>query len=343
MPVAVSFTQLVLAAVLAVAAVGKLADLSATRDATEAFGVPAGLAPAVGVLVPLVELAIAAALLPAATGRWGALAAVALLLVFCAAVIAAIRRGAAPVCNCFGGLSEVEVGRGTLVRNSVLVLLAAFVAFAGARVGAFAWVVAPAPGDRLAIAALTLAVCGLACFCWQLLRQNGRLLLRLEAVDATGPQRDGAAAPAELAAGMAAPSFSGRDLDGGAVSLRSLLAPGLPVGLLFTDAGCGACDLVLDAVASAQRDRSESLTLAVLSGGSIGRIEDKAAEFGLDRVVPQDGESLFDAYGVNGFPALVLVDAAGRVVAPAVLGADDVRAAVIASQSPADLVGLAAG
>jgi hypothetical protein len=37
------------------------------------------------------------------------------------------------------------------------------------------------------------------------------------------------------------------------------------------------------------------LTLAVISSGSIDRIEDKAAEFGLDRVVPQDDEALFGA------------------------------------------------
>ena len=118
----------------------------------------------------------------------------------------------------------------------------------------------------------------------------------------------------------------------------SLLAAGRPVALFFTDPGCGACELVLDAVAEAQRDRVEDLTLAVLSSGRLDRIEEKAADFGLDRVVPQD-ETLFDRYGVIGFPAIVLIDERGRVVRPAALGVDAVREVVLESPSTADLVG----
>jgi peroxiredoxin len=182
-------------------------------------------------------------------------------------------------------------------------------------------------------------VLGLCCFSWQLLRQNGRLLLRLDTLAAgEQPRGEGKRAPSPLVTGMTAPAFSGRDLDGEPVSLRSLLARGRPVALFFTDPGCGACELVLDAVAEAQRDRAEDLTLAVLSSGGLDRIEEKAADFGLDRVVPQD-ETLLDRYGVIGFPAIVLIDERGRVVRPAALGVDAVREVVLESPSTADLVG----
>jgi peroxiredoxin len=338
--VAVSLSQLVLAAAFAVAAAAKLADLPGTRGAVESFGVPRRLSPAVAGLLPVVELTIAATLLPVATARWAALAAIALLLVFSAAIVRILRRGATVDCNCFGGLTQTEVGRGTLVRNLVLGLLAAFVAVGGESVGAFGWVTAPAPGDRVVIVLLVGSVLGLACFSWQLLRQNGRLLLRLDALEAAGepPRGGGAKAPASLAIGTVAPAFSGRDLDGEPVSLESLLAEGRPVALFFTDPGCGACELVLDAVADAQHDRMEDLTVAVLSTGSVDRIEEKAARFGLDRVVPQD-ESVLDSYGVIGFPSIVLVDGRGRVARPAALGVEEVREVVLASARASELVG----
>ena len=340
MLVAVSFSQLVLTVVFTVAAVAKLGDLPRTRRAVESFGVPSRLAPAVAVLLPVAELAVAAALLPAATARWGALAAIALLLVFSVATVRVLRRGATVDCNCFGGLAQTEVGRGTLLRNALLGLLAAFVAIGVESVGAFGWVTAPAAGDRLVIAILVGAVAGLGWFSWLLLRQNGRLLLRLDEWEATGDEAPAgkAKAPAPLEVGMSAPAFSGRDLDGEPISLRSLLAVGRPVALFFTDPGCGACELVLGAVAAAQRDRAADLTVAVLSSGRQDRIEAKAAEFGLDRVVPQD-EELFDSYGVIGFPAIVLIDSRGRIARPAALGVDAVREVVLEDPLRAELVG----
>jgi peroxiredoxin len=339
--VAVSLSQLVLAAVFAVAGVAKLADLPRTRRAAESFGVSPRLSPAAAVLLPVAELAIAAALLLAATARWGALAAIVLLLAFSVATVRVLRNGTTVDCNCFGGLTQTEVGRGTLIRNSLLGLLGAFVAIGVESVGAFGWVTAPASGDRLVMALLVGFVLGLCCFSWLLLRQNGRLLLRLDALEAAGeqPRGEDGKAPTSLAIGMAAPAFSGRDLGGEPVSLRSLLAAGRPVALFFTDPGCGACELVLDAVADAQRDRAGDLTLAVLSSGPLDRIEAKAAEFGLDRVIPQD-ESLLDSYGVIGFPAIVLIDERGRVARPAALGVDAVREVVLESPSTAELVGV---
>jgi peroxiredoxin len=338
--VAVSLSQLVLIVVFAVAAVAKLSDLPRTRKAVESFGASPRLSPGAAVVLPVAELTIAAMLLSAATARWGALAAIALLIAFSAAIARVLHRGVAVDCNCFGGLAQTEVGRGTLIRNALLGLLATFVAVGVESVGAFSWLAAPVSGDRLAMALLVGAVFGLCIFCWQLLRQNGRLLLRLDALEAPGesPSGEGRKTPASLAIGVAAPAFSGRDLGGEPVSLESLLAPGRPVALFFTDPGCGACELVLDAVADAQRERAEDMTLAVLSSGPLDRIEAKAAEFGLDRVVPHD-ESLFDSYGVIGFPAIVLLDERGRVARPAALGVDAVREVVLERAPVAELVG----
>ena len=68
--------------------------------------------------------------------------------------------------------------------------------------------------------------------------------------------------------------------------------------------------------------------MAVISGGSIDRIERKAAEYGLESVIPKEDEGLLDAYRVRGFPALVEVAVDGSVARPPALGADPVRSAV---------------
>lgn len=333
MSFAVSLAQLLLSLVFAVAAVAKLADQGGTRRAIEGFGAPSRVAPAGALALPIVELAIAAALLPAATAAWGGLAATALLLVFSAAVARSLRAGSAPDCNCFGGLTQTEVGRGTLLRNLLLAALAGLVAASawGDPVSAFHWVTVPASQDRLAVVLLIGALAGLGWFCWQLLRQNGRLLLQLEAAGAaTSPAKAGTKPPLPaLEVGSAAPPFAGSDLDGRPISLDSLLARGRPLALCFTDPGCGACESALEAVARAQRDRAETLTLAVISSGSIDRIEAKAAQFGLERVVPQADETLFDAYRVNGFPGIVEIDAQGSLSRPVALGPDAVREVVL--------------
>ncbi len=345
MSFAVSLSQLLLCVVFAVAGVAKLADRSGTRRAIEAFGVPPSLAPAGALLLPIAELVIAAALIPAATARWAALGAVALLAIFSIAIARTLRAGSAPDCNCFGGLTQTEVGRGTLIRNLLLGGLAAFVALGGQPVSAFRWVTVPAARDRPGIVFMVACLAGLGWFCWQLLRQNGRLLLHLES---EGPgaalPKTGAKALPPLEPGTAAPRFAGRDLQGAPISLDSLLAPGRPVALFFTDPGCGACESALDTVGRAQRDRAGELTLAVISSGSIDRIKEKAAEFALDRVVPQDDESLFDAYRVYGVPGVVQIDEQGSLSRPAALGIDAVREVALgtAPEPPHESVGLAA-
>ena len=343
MSFAVSLSQLLLALVFAVAGVAKLADRSGTRRAIEAFGVPPRLAAPSVTLLPIAELAIAVALVPAATARWGGLAAVALLVIFSLAIARTLHVGSTPDCNCFGGLTQTEVGRGTLIRNLLLGAIAGFVALSGQPVSAVRWITVPAARDRPGIVFMVASLASLGWFCWQLLRQNGRLLLRLDAEGAGAAAPTGAKSLPPLEPGTAAPRFAGQDLHGEPVSLDSLLAPGRPVALFFTDPGCGACETALGAVARAQSERAGELTLAVISSGRIDRIEEKATQFGLDRVVPQDDDALFDAYRVYGVPGVVQIDANGSLSRPAALGIDAVREVVLgtAPAPPHEPVGLA--
>ncbi len=79
---------MLLALVFLVAGVSKLADRAGSRQAIVDFGLPSPLATPLGILLPLAELTVAAALIPTPTAWWGAAAALALLLAAAAGIAA---------------------------------------------------------------------------------------------------------------------------------------------------------------------------------------------------------------------------------------------------------------
>ncbi len=74
--------RLLLVMVFLVSGLAKLADLTGSQKAMKDFGLPKVLAAPLGLLLPFVELAVAVVLLPAASAWWGAIGALALLLIF---------------------------------------------------------------------------------------------------------------------------------------------------------------------------------------------------------------------------------------------------------------------
>src|SRR3954469_18673670 len=123
--------RLLLSAVFGVAGLAKLADPAGSRQALLDFGVPRVLAPVLGVLLPLAELAVAVALLPLASAWYGALGALSLLLLFVFGIALNLARGRSPACHCFGQLSSSPAGWTTLARNVVLAAIAGLVAWSG--------------------------------------------------------------------------------------------------------------------------------------------------------------------------------------------------------------------
>src|SRR5215212_6599034 len=221
MPIVLLVACLLLALVFFVAGVAKLADRSGSRQSAIDFGLPPSLAPLLGVLLPLCELVVAAALLPTATAWWGAVGALALLLLFVAGIGTNLALGRKPDCHCFGQLHSAPAGWKTLTRNGVLAVIAGFIVWQG-RDGAgpsvVSWLGKLSATQSVALVA-GLVVLGLFAVQWwfmvHLLRQNGRLLVRLEALEArlgTGggeaPSQNGAQRAAGLPVGTQAPSFS---------------------------------------------------------------------------------------------------------------------------------------
>src|SRR5215218_10673937 len=189
---AILLDRLLLATVFAVAGVAKLADRAGSRQAIVDFGLPARLATLLGILLPLYELAVAAALIPTPTAWWGAVGALGLLLMFIVGISINLVRGRKPECHCFGQLYSAPAGWKTLARNGVLAAVAGFVLWEGYEGGAgpsaVAWLGALSTAQLLGLLGGVLVLALLAgqwAFLVHLLRQNGRLLVRLEALEAS--------------------------------------------------------------------------------------------------------------------------------------------------------------
>jgi uncharacterized membrane protein YphA (DoxX/SURF4 family) len=123
--------RLVLVAVFATAGITKLVDLSASRRAVADFGIPTAWVRSTSLALPLIELAIAFALLPSVSAPYAAIAAASLFLVFIAAILSNLARGHSPDCHCLGQLYSEPVGPGTVVRNAALGVIAVCVAVVG--------------------------------------------------------------------------------------------------------------------------------------------------------------------------------------------------------------------
>jgi peroxiredoxin/uncharacterized membrane protein YphA (DoxX/SURF4 family) len=289
--------RLALASVFVTAGVAKLADPSGTRRAVADFGVPERFALTISKLLPAAELALAAALVPTATARAGAIAAAALLTLFTAAIAAAIVRGRTPDCHCFGQLHSAPAGRGALIRNACLLALAIFVAAGGAG--------DTATSAPLAATAAAVVLAGLAA-------------RRRDEPSAFG-----------LPVGARAPDFELEDAAGNLRSLSSLLNGTTHLVLVFTDSSCTACHAMLPEIAWVQR-RASDTTVAIVASGDPERNRADRVEL----MLLQREREVADAYRIPGTPMAVVIDARGRIERPPLAGPDAISDA-LAELSPA--------
>lgn len=331
--------RLVLAVVFGIAGIAKLADPSGSRKSLADFGVPRLLNATLGWLLPVAEVVCALALIPVASAWWAAVGVLILLVSFIVAITISLGRGRKPDCQCFGQLHSSPIGWRTLLRNAVLAGIAAGIVWQGrpspgASIGDW---IAGLGGANSVTATIWIALAGLAIFeLWALvhvLRQNGRLLLRIEAVE----ERLGGSAvqhqPQGLPVNSEAPGFSLFDLLDNKVSLDSLSLADKPLLLLFSEPGCGACDALLPEVAQWQRDYGDRLSIIPISRGTVKENQLKTGKYGIRNTLVQNDREVALAYKVDGTPSAVLVKNA-RVESSLAVGAEAIRGLVARATLP---------
>jgi uncharacterized membrane protein YphA (DoxX/SURF4 family)/thiol-disulfide isomerase/thioredoxin len=307
----VLIARLALAAIFTLAGLTKLADLPASVDTVEAFGLPRRLARPAGVALPFGELAVAIALLLSPSARWGAAAAVILLLTFSAGVAHALHEGRTPDCNCFGQVSSEQISWRTLARNGVFAAIAIFTVFEAPGSALTSWTT-DGSASNLVAALATLGAAVLAATAYGLSRRA-----------ISGRHTSGSTQSRQvLPPGAPAPGFELPSLDGTRVSLEQLLAHERPVVIIFASPTCSHCLQLLPRLSRWNGAIGDDLTLVVLeSGVGDGGLPDdqRHAVKGLITLTEPDRE-LEKKYHVHGTPSGISISAEGLISSPPMPG-----------------------
>ena len=174
---------------------------------------------------------------------------------------------------------------------------------------------------------------------YQLVKQQGRMLIRLDELErnakAAGAGAEEAAEPDGLPLGTAFPAFRFPDLTGKEVALEDLR--GKRVLLVQWNFDCGFCDSIAPELARLETGfEKQNVRLALLAHGDSESNRQNAAEHGLKcpilLVKDQEAPQPFERQGT---PVAYLLDEAGRVAAPLASGADQVLALAQALANPA--------
>jgi uncharacterized membrane protein YphA (DoxX/SURF4 family)/thiol-disulfide isomerase/thioredoxin len=332
-----------LAVVFGVAAIGKLLDLDGSRRALAEFGVPARAARLGGIALPLAELAVAIALVVAPAARWGAMGAVALLLVFAGGVGLAMSRGQAPDCHCFGQIHSEPARPVTLVRNLVLAGAAVFIVVAGPG-PSLNGALASLHGEDIAVVTLSVLVAVLAVAVAQLWADRQRFARELAAETSARTAHDPlrpASGPHGLPPRTPAPEFALVPVRGNAASLKELAEPGRPTVLVFMSTACPSCVMMLPALAHWQDSLSPIVTLAAIVAGDREEIERLAENHELSPVLADEANETFGLYALRGTPSAVVIGDDGRIAGAPAEGAPAIEAlirTVVPEAGPAELV-----
>ena len=305
--------RIALSAVFGVASVTKLIDPRGTRDAVKNFGAPEPLVPAVSLVLPIVELAIAVGLLFTNTSRMSAVAAVLLLLLLVIAISVNLARGRTHDCHCFGQLYSRPLGWPTLARNVVFALAALFV-----------WWQSDATQGLSILSTLAQLKSSQWLVLLGLIAVGIVVLLYLQQRQKQLPAETGAT-PVGLPLDSVAPPFELAAYVGGTTSLDQLLAQGKPLLLIFTNPTCGPCVVLFAEVKKWQQSHSEQLTIALISFGTIKENFVNVARNGLGQVLLQEKREVAEKYGATVTPTAVVVNSDGRIASQLAAGADEIR------------------
>jgi peroxiredoxin len=184
---------------------------------------------------------------------------------------------------------------------------------------------------------VVLLVIALGGLLHQVLRQQGRLLVRLDDIErrlalaVPGSGQNGH--PHGLAVGDSFPAFELPDFTGRTLGIDDLA--GKRVLLVHWSPSCGFCEQIAPDLAALQGDlRKHKAELVLVSYGDVESNRRFAEAHGFDcRILLLDGSAELQPFQGLGTPVAYLLDEEGRVAEPLALGALDVPALARAAAS----------
>jgi peroxiredoxin len=183
----------------------------------------------------------------------------------------------------------------------------------------------------VAVVLLGLILISLWVVLYQLIKQQGRMLLHLDDVEArlarAGWRAGKNEEPQGLAVGTPVAPFRLPDLNGQTVALEDF--KGKRVLLVNWNPQCGFCDLIAPDLARLQEGlQKHNVQLLLLSRGDAAANRQLAEEHHLECpiLLPKEKEQELEAFQNQGTPAAYLLNEEGQVMQPLAVGADKVPA-----------------
>lgn len=324
------------------------------------------------VLLPLIELAVAVALIPTALAWYGAWGALALLLGFLGVIAVAMVRGRNPDCHCFGQLHSSPVGWPVIVRNLLLGFCAVWLIARGrghSGPAVWAWF---SSLDAFESKVAMVAACAVAfLFVRVLLRARAKPepveIASEESVEAEAENEVAAAEPEEEVAaprprpatvavaieapkpdvthpldigldiGTPAPEFELPALDGETRSLQSLRAGGRDVMLIFSSPFCKSCEALASNLVQWTRGWTGLPQIVVISRGSVRDNLDKLKGLQPSQVLLQRKTEVAHAYDCSATPTAVLIGADGLIRTQLVSGGLAIKQLILSNVKREDM------
>jgi peroxiredoxin len=248
-------------------------------------------------------------------------------------------RGRKPDCHCFGQLHSAPVGRPTLIRNAVLAACAGWLVSRGPmqpEPDLWGWFASLGPEEsKFAIVAACAAV---FLFFRVLVRSRPQSVsIQSQTIesempvdeddgDEPAPRPKSTPAPAEnpeparrtvlgvgLPIGTQAPEFELPAITGEKRSLRSLLAQGRDVVLVFSSPFCKPCESLASSLVRWMREMEGLPRVVLVSRGSVQENRAKLKDFEASRVLLQRNFEVAEEYDCESTPTAVLVGADGLI------------------------------
>ena len=169
---------------------------------------------------------------------------------------------------------------------------------------------------------------------YQIVKQQGRILLRLEKLEEQRVSESAAASPSGLAVGAAFPSFRLPDLAGNMLELERSLHD--QILLVHWNPDCGFCEMIAAQLAGLQPDLGKhNIQLLLLAHGNAARNRELAESHGLScPILLLDGNPPCEPFASMGTPVAYLLDNECRIARPLAVGFEEVvnlaRAALVA-------------
>lgn len=322
--------RLIVAVTFCIAAAGKALDFKGTKESIANFGAPRWAVGSLSVIIPAAEVFAAILLIPSVTVRYGSILAMLLLLLFFGVIVANLAKGRRPNCNCFGQAYSKPIGWDTIAQNLLLLsctVIVAWIDIYDTSLGIGKTIYEALNSTPIA-SALSLIAIGLTVvnglFLYQILQQNGRLLIRMDTFERHSIDDSFSSNHANLT-GLAihsmAPGFELPSVASGqTVSLDMLKAKKQPIMLVFSDPDCSPCAALWPDIGRWEKQLEESITFVLISRGSRQENTQKLESVDISNILLQKGSEVTELYKVTATPSAQLIGQDGRILSSLVAG-----------------------